>query len=109
MATRSSPVDNEVAGRDRSQQLDNSQTNRDPHWKTNGQTLTVTERNELINAYCQERNLAGYEATASGLRVYLVTNGIEMTKGTLKTKFLTGTNFQLTPRGTKFGAKGGGK
>jgi hypothetical protein len=32
-----------------------------------------------------------------------------MTKGTLKTKFLTGTNFQLTPRGTKFGAKGGGK
>ena len=81
---------------------DHSKPNKgEPHWTINNQTLTVAERIELINAYCQERNLAGYEATASGLRVFLATKGVELAKGTLKTKFLAGTQFQLTPRGTK--------
>ena len=89
MAECSPPGGNET-------RIDNRQTNRNPHWMANGNTLTVKEHN-----YSRERRLAGYEVTASGLSVFLATNGVELAKGTLKSKFPPGTNFKLTPRGTK--------
>ena len=55
----------------------------------------------MIDNYLRERRLAGYELTASGFSTFLATNGIKLAKGTLKTKYLPGTNYLLSPRGTK--------
>ena len=79
----------------------NESNTRDPHWQTTGNILTVQERIGMIDNYLRERRLAGYELTASGFSIFLATNGIKLAKGTLKTKYLPGTNYQLSPRGTK--------
>ena len=65
-----------------------------------GGAVTAAERTTLLNANYQQQQSLGYNCTASGFATYIREAGVNMAKGTLRSKFLPGTPYTLSPRGT---------